>query len=197
MELLKKIKPDEIKKMAILFFVALFLLLILLKYLFLIPRVLASMSDENNLRSQIKNYVTKIAITNKINRNEPEKELDLLNKRFPKKEEIPIILDELEQLVKKVGVEIVSITEQGKLGAPVEVNVGKEPYKFRYQALSLTLNLTCHYINLAKLLEALDNWSRGVVIVKGFSIQKDESITEKLKVNSLVIEIPIIGDDNK
>ena len=196
MELLKKIKPDEIKWMAILFFVALFLLVILLKYLFLIPRALVSMSDENDLRSQIKNYVTKAAITDKINRNELEKELDLLNKRFPKKEEIPIILDELEQSAKKAGVEIVSITEQGELRAPVEVNVGKE-YKFRYQALSLTLDLTCHYINLAKLLEALDNWPRGVVIVKGFSIQKDESITERLKVNNLVIEIPIIGDDNK
>ena len=66
MELLKKIKPDEIKWMAILFFVALFLLVILLKYLFLIPRALVSMSDENDLRSQIKNYVTKAAITDKL-----------------------------------------------------------------------------------------------------------------------------------
>lgn len=195
---IKKIEPDQIKRMAIFFCVALFLLVILLRYLFLIPKVLANRSYEKNLRVLIKNQVTRIGDTSKISKEKLEKELDLLNKRFPKKEEIPSVLDELEQLVKKSGVEITSLTEQG-LGAPAEVEVKGlgGPYKFSYQPLAITMGLSCPYINLANFLEALDNWLRGVVIVRSFSIEKDEGITEKLKVNGLVINVAIIGDGNK
>lgn len=198
MKLLKKITAEEIKRMAIFFCVALFFLAILLKYLFLQPKVLASWSSENNLKSLINSYTNRIAVTSAINEEDLQKQLELLNKRFPKREEIPIVLDELEQLVKNMGVELTSLSEEG-LWAPVEmeVKVLGGSYKFKYQLWVLSLNLSGSYINLANFLEAVDNWSRGVAIVKGFSMQKEEGATEKLKVNNLLIKIPIITDGNK
>ena len=189
---------DEVKRMALFFFVAVFLLVIMLHYFFLIPKVLSARSHEDDLRYQIKKFANRIAVISRLNKEGLEKELDLLNKRLPKKEQIPTILDELEQLGKEVGIEIAFLQEQ-KLRKPVvmDVKVERGSYKFNYQVLPLTINLTCSYIKLAEFLEALDNWSRGVVVVKGFGIQRDEVVPGRIKVENLMIEIAIIGDGNE
>lgn len=195
---LPKIKVDEAKRIVVFLFLGLFLLIILLKYLSVAPRILSLWAYKDSL-SQIKNSVTsRIAAISGLNKEELEKELASLDKRLPKKKEVPNVLDELEQLGREVGVEITSLNEH-KLERPVVMNVkaGEESYKFNYQVLPLSINLTCSYTRLAEFFEALDNWPRGVVVVKGFGIQRDEDTPEKIKVDNLMLEIPIIGDGDE
>lgn len=183
---------------AVLFFLALFLLVMLFKYISSVSKILVLRPYEKSLRVEIKNTLDRLAVMSKLNKKEFKKELDRLNKKFPKKEEIPIILDRLEQLGKNTGVEITSIGKQSlKPPVAIDVKVKGVSYKFSYQPLSLTINLTSSYIKLAEFLEALDNWAEGIVVVKSFIIQRDELTYEKLMVDGLVIEITTIEDGNK